>query len=183
MKVSDSSAKNKIWENTLLVKAFKMIIGQIHDCEGDNVWRSCAWHLGCVCLRKYKNSGCCQISRQCGPSAVVQMSALLGGAVSSVWWPHILMHSGGWTGEGGQLTPYLFTLAHWSFFLLSPHSYRHRRVPRASTHPHLPGGLWVWLCGAVSVWSALLGEAVAGSLWLPAGHWVPGGLSWQWVPA
>lgn len=71
------------------------------------------------------------------------------------------------------------TLGFLLFLLLLLHRDRHRRVPRAPAHPHLPGGLWVWLCGAVSIWSALLGETVAGSLWLPAGHWVPGGLSWQ----
>lgn len=36
-------------------------------------------YVVCVCV-----SGCCQISKLCGPSAVLQMSALLGGAVT-VW--------------------------------------------------------------------------------------------------
>ncbi len=56
---------------------------------------------------------------------------------------------------------------------------RHWWVSGAVAHSYLLGWVWVWLCGAVSLWPALLGEATAGSLWLPERRGLSGPLPGQ----
>lgn len=134
-------------------------------------WASCSLRTSCGCC--CPSSRCCRTPFRrrgvCAPGAFRDRSP---GNSSTRWLGGDHMVRGkclfltSFTSPQRQNSVFGVT---WPVMIEAFSSFRLRNgwVSGASSHPHLSGRLWVRFRGAVSFWTALLGEASSGSFWLP----------------